>query len=76
MWVQKSNKTSWYKIDYICNPSICACEINRCFLKSIDDDLVITCDEIINVLDNVSINLNDKKQHVKWIVVIFYWLFY
>ena len=47
-------------IVYAKNPSTCACEINR-YLKSIVDDLVITCDEVINVSDTVSTNLDDKK---------------
>ena len=58
----------YVKRKYIWNPSTCACE-NNIYLKSIVDSLVITCDEIIdgaaksydNVLDIVSIKLNDKK---------------
>ena len=34
-------------------------------LKSIADDLVITCDWIIDVLVTVSINLNDKEATCK-----------
>ena len=34
-------------------------------LKSIADDLVIACDESIDVLDTVSINLNDKEATCK-----------
>ena len=46
----------------IWNPSSCACEINR-YLKSIADDFIITCDEVIDV----SMSLND----IKAIVIIF-----
>ena len=33
-------------MDYVSNPSTCACD-NNTHLKSIVDDLVATCDEII-----------------------------
>ena len=36
-----------------CNRSTCICEISR-YLKSIVDDLVIMCDEIVSVADIVS----------------------
>ena len=51
------------KKEYICNRSECACEIHR-YLNSIVDDLVITCDDIIEygtVSNTASINLDDKK---------------
>ena len=48
------------KRDYVYNPSTWACEISR-YSKSITDDLVITCDEIIEPSDTVSVNLNDKR---------------
>ena len=35
--------------------STCICENSR-YLKSIDDDSVIVCDEVINVRDNASTN--------------------
>ena len=35
--------------------STCICESSR-YLKSIDDDSVIVCDEVINVRDNASTN--------------------
>ena len=41
MQVQKSYKKSTH--------STCACEINR-YLKSIADDLVITCDKLNNFI--------------------------
>ena len=34
-------------------------------LKSSTDDLIITCDEMIDVSDAMSINLNDKKATCK-----------
>ena len=61
-----------YKKDYSWNPSICTCE-NRKYLKSIADTSVITCDEIVSVMDivstkiantvatNISINSDHKK---------------
>ena len=39
-----------------CNRSKCICENSR-YLKSIVDDYVIACDEIINVINSISINL-------------------
>ena len=60
------------KKDYRWNHSTCPCE-NYKYLKSLADTSVITCDEIISLLDivsikmintiatNVSINSNDKK---------------
>ena len=49
-------------------------------MRILIDYSVITCDEIIdkvdksydNVADTVSINSYDKKQHVKWTIIIFY----
>ena len=35
-------------------------------LKILIDDSRITCNEIIDTLEMVSINVLDKKQHVKW----------
>lgn len=52
------------KKDYVWNPRACVCKINI-YLKSNAGNLVITCNEIINVLDTVSINLNDKKAACK-----------
>ena len=47
------------------------------------DNSVVTCEEIIdavaksynNVSDNVSINLNGKKQHAKWKIITIYSIF-
>ena len=44
--------------NYFC-PSTYACSINR-YLESTVDDLVITCDETINVSGALPINLNNK----------------
>ena len=49
------------KENYVWNSSMCACEIDYAYMKSLINDSVISCDEIIDVLDNVLINLNDKK---------------
>ena len=73
----------YVKKDYIWNLNTCACEINN-YLKSIDDDLVITCDEIIDAVTTsykepkktIPINFNEKRQSVKWKISIFYLLFY
>ena len=43
------------KKDYSWNPSIFICENNK-YLKSIVNDSVIVCDEIINVTGSVSTN--------------------
>ena len=60
------------KKDYSWNPSTCICE-NGKYLKSIADTSVVTCYEIISVMDavsrkttnsiatNVSVNFDDKK---------------
>ena len=49
----------WRK--FIWNPSACTCKTERYLISSVDD-LVIKCDEIIDVLDVVSLNLYDKKE--------------
>ena len=57
-----SEKNQWNivhaKKNLCWNPSKCIFEIN---LLSVIDDLVITDDEIINVLDTVLVKLNDEK---------------
>ena len=55
--------------DYVGKPSRCPCEINR-YLKSIADDLVITCDKIIATSETVPINLNEK--HATYEMKTFY----
>ena len=69
-WECKNYRTC--KIDNDWNPRICICE-NSKYLKSIAYSSVITCDEIISVMDivstrmtnniatNVPINYDDKK---------------
>ena len=64
------------KKDYSWNHSTCICQNDKC-LKSIADTSVITCDEIISVMDivstkmtnnmttNVSINPDDKNVRYK-----------
>ena len=61
------------KKDYSWNPNTCTCE-NSTYLGSIADNLVITCDEIISVMDivstkkkntiatNVTNNFHNKKE--------------
>ena len=54
----KKIKHCLHKEDYVWNPSICACECDKdcdideylkdcAFIKSLDDNLLITCDEIV-----------------------------
>ena len=69
------NYGTWKK-DYSWNPSICICENDK-YLKSILDTSVISCGEIISVMDiastkmtntiakNVSINSDGKKVKYK-----------
>ena len=65
-WCECKNpiKKSLCKNDYVWNSSTCACEINR-YWKSSADDLVITCDKIIELTKSTQIIFNDKKQSVK-----------
>ena len=51
-----------YKENYVWNPNICDCKINR-YLKSIADDSINTCDEKIEVSDSVSINFNARMEY-------------
>ena len=45
------------------------CEINK-LLKRIIDDSVNTCHEIIDTAETVPINFNNKKQHIKCIIIL------
>ena len=64
------------KKDKIWNPATCSCE-NGKYLASINDDSVITCDEIIEETKTVPTNFNEKKiQPVKQKNYIFYFPFY
>ena len=40
-------------------------------MKSLIDDSVITCDEVVDIPETVSIYVNDKKQHIKRIIIFF-----
>ena len=55
-----------YEKDYTWNPATCICENGRC-LASIIDDLVITCDEIIDAEDT---NFNEKACKTKKICIL------
>ena len=61
--------------DYIWTSATCSCK-NGKYLVSIIDDLVITCDEIIEETKTVPANFNEKKQPVKHKLSIFYLHFY
>ena len=70
------------KKNYSLNPSTCICE-NNAYFKSIVDNSVIVCDEIINVTDSVStnvmstvsINADDKKVRYKMNGYVFHMFF-
>ena len=64
MQVQKTIKHHACKESHGWNPSPCGCETNR-YLKSVADGLVITFDEIIDVLETVLINLNESEAACK-----------
>ena len=51
-----------YKNYYIKNPALCSCK-NGKYSASITDNLVITCDEIVDAGETktVTTNLNEKK---------------
>ena len=46
------------KKNYSCNPSTCICEDDK-YLKSIPDTSMITCDEIISVMDILSTKMTN-----------------
>ena len=53
--------------DYICNTSTCACEFDK-YLNNIIGDLVVTCDEIIDVVAKPydrPTNFKEKRKPVK-----------
>ena len=58
------------KHKYVWNPSICTYESGMC-LKSIFDNLTIVCDDVINVMNTVSKNSEEKK----WVVVFCTWFY-
>ena len=58
------------KENYVWNPSVCACEINYAYMKSLINDSAITCDEIIDMMDNLS---TCKIDNYYILVFFFYW---
>ena len=58
-WCECKNpeKHQTSKKDYIWNPSTCSCE-NSGYAGSINGDLLIRCDEIIDTADSVSTNVS------------------
>ena len=46
--------------NYVQNPSLCACEIDE-HLKSITDNSLVTCDEIIDTSEFSPRNFNNKN---------------
>ena len=56
--VRVKNYQTCYE-NYSWNPTTCICE-NGKYLRSIADDLVITCDETINATDSVSTNVTSN----------------
>ena len=68
------------KENYVWNLSRCDCEIDK-YLKintyiKILIDLVIICDEITDMPEIVLKSYNDRKQHIKCVIIIFYTLYY
>ena len=62
---EKPLKHRAYEEDYVLNRSICSCEISEysksyAYMKSFSDDSVVSCDEVINTLDTVSIDPINK----------------
>ena len=70
-------KTSYMWKNCIWNPAISSCE-NGKYLANIIDDLVITCNEVIDTEEEEAIptNFNEKKQPVKHKISTFYLPFY
>ena len=65
MWMPESTKTTCvWKHHYIWNLITCTCEINE-YLKRFADHLVITCNKIIDTLETVPLNFNEKRQLLK-----------
>ena len=76
---KKSLKHRAYEVDYDLNPSACACKCDKdceigqylkdceC-MKSIFDDLVVTCDEIINTPETISISLSGGINY--WLIAV------
>ena len=62
--------------DYIWNTATYSCKNGKYLTSIIDDDSVITCDEIIKEAKTISANFNEKKQPAKHKISIFYLHFY
>ena len=60
---------------YIWNPNTCTSEI-VVYLKSIDDDSKIICDEIIDVINTIPINSDNKNVKYKMSFCVFSIQFY
>ena len=55
---------------YICNAATCSCE-NGKYLASTVDDLMSTCDRIIEERKTISTKFKEKKQRVNHKISIF-----
>ena len=58
--IKTKKKHRLYKKDYIWNPPTCSCE-NGKYLARINNDSVITCDEIKEETKTVATNFNEKN---------------
>ena len=79
--MRKTNKHKAHKKDYVRNPSKCACqcdkdyEIYQClkvcvYIKSIDDDLVVTCEGIVDTQESAPVNPSGGTKHWPIAVVL------
>ena len=59
--VDVSIKTSHIWKDYIWNPATCSCENDEYLASIIDDDSLITCDDIKEESKTISTNLMKKN---------------
>ena len=77
--MQKTNKHKADKKDYVWNPSTCACEcdkdyeiyqcLNVCvYIKSINDDLVVTCEEIVDTQESAPVNPSGGIKY--WLIAV------
>ena len=62
--------------DYIWNPATCSCKNGKYLASIIEDDSVITYDEIIEETKTIPTNFNEKKQPAKHKISIFHLYFY
>lgn len=56
--------------DHTWNPLTCTCEIDK-YLETIIGDSITIYDEVMDTLKIVLISSNDKREHIKWIIIIF-----